>query len=55
MGNAQVSWVRAGWMRSRWTRVAVAAVGAIKKGGVADADIELMLKKNPARILGLEG
>ena len=31
------------------------AVGAIKKEGVADADIELMLRKNPARMLGLEG
>jgi Family of unknown function (DUF6282) len=32
-----------------------AAFTAIKKEGVADADIELMLKKNPARLLGLEG
>ena len=31
------------------------AVGAVKKEGVADADIELMLRKNPARLLGLEG
>ena len=31
-----------------------AAFAAIKKEGVADADIELMLKKNPARLLGLE-
>ena len=28
---------------------------AVKKEGVADADIELMLRKNPARLLGLEG
>jgi len=32
-----------------------AAVQAVKKEGVADADIELMLRKNPARLLGLEG
>jgi hypothetical protein len=32
-----------------------AAFGAIKKEGVADADIELMLRKNPAKLLGLEG
>jgi Family of unknown function (DUF6282) len=31
------------------------AVGAVKKEGVADADIELMLRKNPARLLGLDG
>jgi Family of unknown function (DUF6282) len=31
------------------------AVGAVKKEGVADADIEQMLRKNPARLLGLEG
>jgi len=28
---------------------------AVKKEVVADADIELMLRKNPARLLGLEG
>jgi len=31
-----------------------AAVGTIKREGVSDADIELMLRKNPARLLGLE-
>src|SRR5262245_61763489 len=31
------------------------AVQAVKKEGVADSDIELMLRKNPARLLGLEG
>jgi hypothetical protein len=30
------------------------AVAAVKREGVADADIELMLRKNPARLLGLE-
>jgi uncharacterized protein DUF6282 len=30
------------------------AIGAIKREGVADADIETMLRKNPARMLGLE-
>jgi hypothetical protein len=32
-----------------------AAVSAVKREGVADADIELMFRKNPARLLGLEG
>jgi predicted metal-dependent TIM-barrel fold hydrolase len=32
-----------------------AAVGTMKREGVADADIELMLRKNPARLLGLDG
>jgi microsomal dipeptidase-like Zn-dependent dipeptidase len=31
------------------------AVQAVKREGVADADIELMLRKNPARLLGLYG
>jgi len=30
------------------------AVAAVKREGVADADIELMLRKNPARLLGME-
>jgi hypothetical protein len=30
------------------------AVNTIKREGVADADIDLMLRKNPARLLGLE-
>jgi hypothetical protein len=30
------------------------AISAIKREGVADADIETMLRKNPARLLGLE-
>jgi len=32
-----------------------AAVGQLKKEGIADADIETMLRKNPARMLGLDG
>ena len=32
-----------------------AAFAAIKKEGIADADIDLMLRKNPARLLGLDG
>ena len=31
------------------------AVNAIKREGVSDADIDLMLRKNPARLLGLDG
>jgi hypothetical protein len=31
------------------------AVQAVKREGVADADVELMLRKNPARLLGLDG
>ena len=29
-------------------------VAAVKKEGVTDADIDLMMRKNPARLLGLE-
>jgi hypothetical protein len=31
------------------------AIGALKKEGLADADIDLMLRKNPAKVLGLDG
>ena len=31
------------------------AVGAIRREGIGDADIELMLRKNPAKLLGLDG
>ena len=31
------------------------AVQAVKREGLADTDIELMLRKNPARLLGLDG
>jgi Family of unknown function (DUF6282) len=31
------------------------AIGALKKEGISDADIDLMLRKNPARLLGLDG
>jgi len=31
------------------------AIGSIKKEGVSDADIDMMLRKNPARLLGIEG
>jgi Family of unknown function (DUF6282) len=31
------------------------AVNAVKREGVSDADVELMLRKNPARLLGLDG
>ncbi len=31
------------------------AVGAMKREGIADADIDVMLRKNPARLLGLDG
>jgi hypothetical protein len=31
------------------------AVGTMKREGIADADIELMLRKNPAKLLGLDG
>jgi predicted metal-dependent phosphotriesterase family hydrolase len=31
----------------------IAAVQAIKRQGVSDADIDLMIRKNPARLLGL--
>jgi len=30
------------------------AINAIKREGVADADIETMLRKNPAGLLGLD-
>jgi hypothetical protein len=32
-----------------------AAIAAMKKEGISDADIDTMMRKNPARILGLEG
>jgi hypothetical protein len=32
-----------------------AAVAAMKKEGISDADIDLMIRKNPARLLGLDG
>jgi hypothetical protein len=32
-----------------------AAVAAMKKEGISDADIDLMVRKNPARLLGVEG
>lgn len=32
-----------------------AAVAAMKKEGISDADIDMMIRKNPARLLGLEG
>ena len=31
------------------------AINALKKEGLADADIDLMLRKNPAKVLGLDG
>jgi hypothetical protein len=31
------------------------AVGSMKREGIMDADIELMLRKNPAKLLGLDG
>ncbi len=31
------------------------AVGAMKREGIADADIEVMLRRNPAKLLGLDG
>ena len=30
-----------------------AAIGAMKQQGISDADIDLMMRKNPARLLGL--
>jgi len=30
-----------------------AAIAAMKKEGIADADIDTMMRKNPARLLGL--
>ena len=32
-----------------------AAVAALKREGINDGDSELMLRKNPARLLGLGG
>jgi microsomal dipeptidase-like Zn-dependent dipeptidase len=32
-----------------------AAIAAMKKEGISDADIDTMLRKNPARLLGLDG
>jgi microsomal dipeptidase-like Zn-dependent dipeptidase len=32
-----------------------AAIAAMKKEGISDADINTMMRKNPARLLGLEG
>jgi microsomal dipeptidase-like Zn-dependent dipeptidase len=32
-----------------------AAIAAMKREGVSDADIDTMLRKNPARLLGLDG
>jgi len=31
-----------------------AAIAAMKKEGIADADIDTMMRKNPARLLGLK-
>jgi predicted metal-dependent phosphotriesterase family hydrolase len=31
------------------------AITAMQKEGISDADIDTMLRKNPARLLGLEG
>jgi len=31
------------------------AVGAMKREGISDPDIDLMVRKNPARLLGLDG
>jgi predicted metal-dependent phosphotriesterase family hydrolase len=30
-----------------------AAIGAMKREGISDADIDIMMRKNPARLLGL--
>jgi predicted metal-dependent phosphotriesterase family hydrolase len=30
-----------------------AAIGAMKREGISDADIDTMMRKNPARLLGL--
>ena len=32
-----------------------AAIAAMKKEGISDADIDTMMRKNPARLLGLDG
>jgi predicted metal-dependent phosphotriesterase family hydrolase len=29
------------------------AIGAMKAEGISDADIDIMMRKNPARLLGL--
>ena len=29
------------------------AIGAMKREGISDADIDIMMRKNPARLLGL--
>ena len=29
------------------------AIGAMKAAGISDADIDLMMRKNPAQLLGL--
>jgi predicted metal-dependent phosphotriesterase family hydrolase len=29
------------------------AIGAMKREGISDADIDMMMRKNPARLLGL--
>jgi microsomal dipeptidase-like Zn-dependent dipeptidase len=31
------------------------AIGAMKKEGISDGDIDIMMRKNPARLLGLDG
>ena len=31
------------------------AIAAMKKEGISDADIDTMMRKNPARLLGLQG
>jgi hypothetical protein len=31
------------------------AIAAMKKEGISEADIDIMMRKNPARLLGLEG
>ena len=30
-----------------------AAIGAMKREGISDGDIDIMMRKNPARLLGL--
>jgi len=32
-----------------------AAIAAMKREGISDGDIDLMVRKNPARLLGLSG
>jgi predicted metal-dependent phosphotriesterase family hydrolase len=29
------------------------AIGAMKREGISDADIDVMMRKNPAKLLGL--